>query len=366
MELGRPCSLLLLLALMVGLVLQNEVAVALAKVPAVFIFGDSTADVGNNNYLRSKAKANFPHNGIDFPGKKATGRFSNGYNSADFIAMHVGLKSSPPPILSLSKGNFDKQILKGVNFASGGSGIFDTTGKKLHQVLPLKTQLRHFSAVYKSLTQRLGKVRAEEMLAKSLFVVSVGSNDLFDNFNPFIPKTSAEQDEFIANLTATYKGHLKALYGMGARKFGIISAPPIGCCPQMRTLSPSGSCLEELNDMARKFFSASEILLRNLTLEQKCMKYSIANTFEMVENFFLNHTQFGFTELEKACCGKGRFNGESACTPDADYCPNRNKYLFWDLYHPTQAASKLAAKTIYYGSQKFVTPINFMQLVTEK
>ena len=56
------------------------------KVPAIFIFGDSTADVGTNNFLPlSNFKANFPHNGIDFPQSIPTGRFSNGLNSADFL-----------------------------------------------------------------------------------------------------------------------------------------------------------------------------------------------------------------------------------------------------------------------------------------
>lgn len=56
------------------------------KVPAIYVFGDSTADVGNNNYLQgSNAKANFPHNGIDFPFSRSTGRFSNGYNGIDFL-----------------------------------------------------------------------------------------------------------------------------------------------------------------------------------------------------------------------------------------------------------------------------------------
>ncbi|KAG1362702.1 putative GDSL esterase/lipase [Cocos nucifera] len=58
-----------------------------ASVPAVFIFGDSTADVGNNNFLPSRAKANFPPNGIDFAQSRATGRFSNGLNGADFLDM---------------------------------------------------------------------------------------------------------------------------------------------------------------------------------------------------------------------------------------------------------------------------------------
>lgn len=59
-----------------------------AVVPAIYVFGDSIADVGNNNYLElSVLKADFPHNGVDYPGGKATGRFSNGKNSADFLGM---------------------------------------------------------------------------------------------------------------------------------------------------------------------------------------------------------------------------------------------------------------------------------------
>ena len=57
-----------------------------ANVPAIYIFGDSTADVGTNTYLPgSQARADFPFNGIDFPNKRPTGRFSNGFNSADFL-----------------------------------------------------------------------------------------------------------------------------------------------------------------------------------------------------------------------------------------------------------------------------------------
>ncbi|TQD84378.1 hypothetical protein C1H46_030087 [Malus baccata] len=55
-------------------------------VPAMYVFGDSLVDVGNNNYLQfSFAKANFPHNGLDFPTKQPTGRFCNGKNAADLL-----------------------------------------------------------------------------------------------------------------------------------------------------------------------------------------------------------------------------------------------------------------------------------------
>ncbi|PQQ20393.1 hypothetical protein Pyn_32674 [Prunus yedoensis var. nudiflora] len=54
------------------------------NVPAVFTFGDSLVDVGNNNYLQTLAKANFYPHGLDF-GNNPTRRFSNGRTVVDII-----------------------------------------------------------------------------------------------------------------------------------------------------------------------------------------------------------------------------------------------------------------------------------------
>lgn len=57
------------------------------SVPAMFVFGDSLTDNGNNNDLASFAKANYYPYGIDFAGGP-TGRFSNGYTIVDEIGEH--------------------------------------------------------------------------------------------------------------------------------------------------------------------------------------------------------------------------------------------------------------------------------------
>lgn len=51
--------------------------------PAIFIFGDSLLDVGNNNHIVTLARANFQPYGIDFGGP--TGRFTNGRTTADVL-----------------------------------------------------------------------------------------------------------------------------------------------------------------------------------------------------------------------------------------------------------------------------------------
>jgi len=62
------------------------------NVPAMFIFGDSLIDNGNNNNLPSLAKANYYPYGIDFNGGP-TGRFSNGYTMVDEIGIHSFLST---------------------------------------------------------------------------------------------------------------------------------------------------------------------------------------------------------------------------------------------------------------------------------
>ncbi|KAG9156766.1 hypothetical protein Leryth_027328 [Lithospermum erythrorhizon] len=112
--------ILQLLVIYFGLTIAENIT----KVPeAIYVFGDSLVDVGNNNYIKlSILKANFPHNGIDYPGRKPTGRFNNGKNAADFLAEKLGLPTSPPYLKDVNQ-NFPK----GVSFASGGAGIFNTT-----------------------------------------------------------------------------------------------------------------------------------------------------------------------------------------------------------------------------------------------
>lgn len=157
-------------------------------VPAMFIFGDSVVDVGNNNHLLTVVKANFPPYGRDFITHSPTGRFCNGKLAADFTgkktdinicqhtvclylifdsnkcflptknmhahrknsfckpnfsrselsnlsnghfvavaAENIGFTSYPPAYLSKkAKGN---NLLIGANFASASSGYYDATAE---------------------------------------------------------------------------------------------------------------------------------------------------------------------------------------------------------------------------------------------
>ncbi|CAN1286245.1 GDSL esterase/lipase APG [Linum perenne] len=97
-------------------------------VPGLIIFGDSGVDVGNNNYLPTHFKANYPPYGRDFVTHHPTGRFCNGKLVTDITGETLGFKTYPPAYLSPNaKG---KNLLTGVNFASAASGFDDKSATR--------------------------------------------------------------------------------------------------------------------------------------------------------------------------------------------------------------------------------------------
>lgn len=86
---GLSPILVLFMLLMSGGIVRGQ----REMVPAMFIFGDSLIDNGNNNNLPSFAKANYYPYGIDFNGGP-TGRFSNGYTMVDEIGISLSFINS--------------------------------------------------------------------------------------------------------------------------------------------------------------------------------------------------------------------------------------------------------------------------------
>jgi phospholipase/lecithinase/hemolysin len=67
--------------------------------------------------------------------------------------------------------------------------------------------------------------------------------------------------------------------------------------------------------------------------------------------------------IDKGCCGVGRNNGQITCLPYQTPCPDRTKYLFWDAFHPTEAANVIYARKAYSStSTSDVYPMNIKQL----
>nr|GMC52405.1 GDSL esterase/lipase At5g33370-like [Ipomoea batatas]GMD51503.1 GDSL esterase/lipase At5g33370-like [Ipomoea batatas] len=334
--------------------------------PCAFIFGDSLIDVGTNNYLPGAlATANQPWYGVDFPNNTATGRFSNAYNLADFIVNLTGIGTkSPPPFLKLvrNEADFRTKIQQGVSFASGGAGILNDTGfKSFIRVIPLAQQLQQFQTVSRNLTQALGAAKAAALINTSLYLISIGSNDLTEYFKFPSPNTSVHQ--FIQKLMAAYAKRLKSLYDAGARKFGIIGIPPIGSSPMSRSMN-GGVCNEIMNEAARSFQASTLTLLQNFSSTNPGVHYSLGDFYGITMSAINNPSAHGFKNVEDACCGVGPNNGLMLCRkPLSKLCPRRDEYLYFDFVHPTQKAAKIAAQFLVNTGNNFAKPIHFGELV---
>ncbi|KAI4314624.1 hypothetical protein L6164_027512 [Bauhinia variegata] len=361
---GKRLSVMLMVFLgMVGCSLNMNTK---PLVPAVYIFGDSTFDVGTNHFLSNcTAQADHEPYGMDFPNSQPTGRFSNGYNTADEIAKLLGFEMSPPPFLMLVQNDteyFRSQILKGVNFASGGAGILDETGQeRFHGVVSMADQIQQFATVRSNISEHLkSSADADAMINESLFLFSVGSNDFFDlyyyNNNAVTEKM---RQDLLKNVIARYENHLENLKNYGARKFGILSIAPLGCVPVMRL---PNDCNQELNAITYKFYVLLKGVLKNLTSRFPEMKYSLTNTHNTTVEMILAPELFHIENATSPCCGNLTVN----CGPDSAVCGNHDKYLFWDQFHPTQHVSVEAATLVFNGTNLYVAPLNLCQLALAK
>jgi phospholipase/lecithinase/hemolysin len=102
-------------------------AAAKASVPCMYVFGDSLVDNGNNNNMLSLARANYRPYGVDFH-EGPPGRFTNGRTMVDFLSEMLGIR---PPLLPPYATAAPADLPRGVNFASGASGIRPETGNNL-------------------------------------------------------------------------------------------------------------------------------------------------------------------------------------------------------------------------------------------
>ena len=151
------------------------------KFPAIIIFGDSTVDAGNNNYINTFFKANNPPYGENYPGHIPTGRFSDGKLVPDFLASFLWIKEAVPPFLEPNLS--EDELRTGVNFASAGSGYDDLT-TMLSNVIPVSKQVQLFKSYIDKLKGIVGEEEAKNITSEALVVISAGTNDLvFDFFD---------------------------------------------------------------------------------------------------------------------------------------------------------------------------------------
>ncbi|GMJ14206.1 hypothetical protein like AT2G23540 [Hibiscus trionum] len=326
------------------------------NITAFFVFGDSLAEVGNNYYLDTVAKPEFP-NGIDFPRGAPSGRYTNSRITADVIGEELGFKDYTPPYLAPNTSG--DVILKGVNYASSGAGILQTTGAIYGERLCLGTQVDYFAKTRQDIISRIGAPAAQALLRKSLYFLQIGSNDIIFGENSF-----GDVNQYVDDVLSKFKNHLTRLYNLDARKIAVSNAPKLGCMPyEIDTHNLTKGCVESLNEVAKLYNIKLKSMIEDLTNNLTGSIFVYIDGYAVAEDTIKNYRSYGFKNANRACCRvSGRHGGLVPCYSRSRFCPDRTKYVFWDPYHPTEPAVLIGAKLLLDGGLEYVSPINIRQL----
>ncbi|CAM8916983.1 unnamed protein product [Rhodiola kirilowii] len=398
---------------------------AQAEVPGFFIFGDSLVDNGNNNYMLTLARANYRPYGIDFP-RGTTGRFTNGLTYVDALAQLLGFRNFIPPY-ARTRGRRLLSGVNYASGASGirdetGNNLGQHHSMNL-QVSNFRDSIsdlrRYFRGDNTSLNLYLRKCIIYCGMGSNDYLNNYFMTDFYSTSTRFTPKAYA------ASLLQDYARQLTELYELGARKFIVTAVGQIvhipndcsiyetsededirlQCLLRLRDKIPSGRvwCVAEVGSSGAGVGAldedGSEKLARGWTRmdlelelvrcrgwtrmsEMRCRdrwlrrlaqrfnrgtlpkaKFVFLDSYESTKDLITNAASYGFEVVDKGCCGVGRNNGQITCLPLQMPCRDRKKYLFWDAFHPTEAANTILAKSSFSSRRKsFAYPINIQKL----
>ncbi|KAG5408895.1 hypothetical protein IGI04_005214 [Brassica rapa subsp. trilocularis] len=245
------------------------------------------------------------------------------------FAENLGFTSYPQAYLSKkAKG---RNLLIGANFASAASAYYDGTAK-LYSAISLPQQLEH----YKDYINRIQEIatsnnaNATSIISDGIYVVSAGSSDFIQNYyiNPLLYKN---------------------LYSLGARRIGVTTLPPLGCLPAAITVAGphEGGCSESLNNDAISFNSKLNATSQDLKRNLVGLNLVVFDIYQPLYDLATRPSEFGFAEARRACCGTGLLETSILCNPKSvGTCTNATEYVFWDGFHPTEAANKILSDNL--------------------
>nr|DAD28790.1 TPA_asm: hypothetical protein HUJ06_030258 [Nelumbo nucifera] len=289
----------------------------------LFVFGDSYVDTGNNPVSESRSWHK-PY-GLTFPGKPA-GRWSDGRVFTDYFASVIGIKSPIPYKWIKVKPELIKY---GINFAYGGTGVFDTLSTDPNMTIQINF-LQNFiqEGVYSNLD-----------LNSSIALVSAAGND----YSAYLSRNGTLEGlpALIISVVNQLASNLKRIHSLGVKNVVVNGLQPIGCAPYITASSSSRQkCNETVNILVKLHNLLLNQAVNKLNSETNGSTYKIINLYSAFTTVLNNTGNQTFTNPLQQCC-KGK-NSTYTCGNTENgvemytVCENREAAFFWDDVHPTQ------------------------------
>lgn len=270
----------------------------------LYVFGDSLVDSGNAQALRAAAGGADPS-----PASAGyyEGRFSNGYNFADYLSLAIG------------SGPATASAYNGTNFSVGGAQARDVVGDASPS---FADQLAAFAASGKTID------------SQSLVLVTFGGNDVRSE----LAKVGADpsyQPDFTQTLTA-FRAGLDTLYADGARNFIVTGLPNIGQIPAVTdfnspALSAAGTILSRRLNTGFDIVTGRDDLvgIDDIVASFGAATGANANFYDLFtaqQQIYANPTAYGLP---------ANLNTKAACIRVPNAVPACDGLVYFDTIHPT-------------------------------
>lgn len=273
-----------------------------APYTAIYSFGDSLSDVGNDyNVSLSHVPVSPPYDG---------GRFTNGPVWVEDLATGIGMKA-PTPSLS-----------GGTDFAYGGAYTGTIPG---HTSNPsdLGYQMTQFQA------------EDPHPLTNALYTVWIGANDLLSGLGP------GHNDLAIVNAALSNEmSFITGLADHGATNLLVLNVPDIGKTPDAiaggAATQAQGSLISGLYD------ALLQVNLAAYGMGHPGMHISTVNTYGLLDAAAADPASFGLTNVTSPLWS-GNFTSASSGTLATTDPKAAAGYLFFDGLHPTATGHEFIA-----------------------
>jgi outer membrane lipase/esterase len=269
----------------------------------LFVFGDSLVDSGNAREARLASGGEDPA-----PPSQGyfEGRFSNGYNFADYLSLTI---SGAPATAYLSGGT---------NFSVGGAQAAEVMGD-----------------ASPSFAEQIGTFKASGSVfdPDSLVLVTLGGNDVRGELSKLGRIPGYQPD--LAPAVVAFNAGLSSLVALGARNIVVTGLPDIGQIPAVTLLgipqlSPIGTQLSfQLNQTFAQAVS-SFAAPTDLNLQ-------FFDLFSYQASIYADPTEFGLPDT---------LNTTGACLRVPSAAPRCEGLVYFDTVHPTTQVHRAIADGI--------------------
>jgi phospholipase/lecithinase/hemolysin len=250
---------------------------------ALYVFGDSLSDTGNNPPTGTNASNYF------------NGRYSNGPLWVEYLSTNLGLP--------YSMAN---------NFAISGS-------------------------VTSNLAAQVAELPASTNLHTALFTVVSGGNDFFDGALT-LGLTNSAWSNLVANAVWNISNAVTTLYTNGAREIIVGNLANVGLTPAFNA-SPEGFG-NYVDTKVAAFNTQLGTAVTNAMQQNAGLRIYFTDNNAAFGYILSNAAALGFTVTTNGALEDPSLTNKSFNGPGADY-------VFWDTVHPTTKVDVLTARSAY-------------------